>query len=196
MLCSKRSKPNTCSGSRPKREQPAMVGPQGAEAPLSGLLAMLAAAKALGAAQDCSGYRRRLVFAAMAGDMWGAMGTRRLLWELQSGSAATAGLNLADIDQVPSRAKLCQTCAEPEACLRSHSKTTEATSKTSSRKICYCRALVFSSDPYLKMYFFVRKMFHRRSCYTSQPSRQQLLANLWQFSKAHPGSWLTHREHS
>ncbi len=122
-----------------------MVGPQGAEAPLSGLLAMLAAAKALGAAQDSSGYRRRLVFAAMAGDAWGAMGTRRLLWELQLGSATTAGLNLVDIDQVPSRTKLCQTCAEPEARLRSHSKTPDRCDIQGfhqARETFLCRALI------------------------------------------------------
>lgn len=67
---------------------------------MSGLLALLVAAEAVGAAQDSGGFRRRLVFTAVAGDVWGNMGTRRLLWDLHRGSSATAGLHLSDIDQV------------------------------------------------------------------------------------------------
>ena len=76
---------------------------QGAEAPLSGLVAMLAAADALGRAASASStpYSRRLVFAALAGEAWDFMGSRRLLWELHAGSDATAGLSLDAIDQVP-----------------------------------------------------------------------------------------------
>jgi len=72
----------------------------GAEGSMSGLLALLVAAEAVGAAQDSGGFRRRLVFTAVAGDVWGNMGTRRLLWDLHRGSSATAGLHLSDIDQI------------------------------------------------------------------------------------------------
>ncbi len=46
-------------------------------------------------------YERRLVFAAFAGEPWDYMGSKRFLWELESGSAATAGLSLQSINQVP-----------------------------------------------------------------------------------------------
>ncbi len=80
---------------------------QGAEAPLSGLVAMLAAADALGRAAHhprnkaaAKPYARRLVFTALAGEAWDFMGSRRLLWEMHKGSSATAGLDLETIDQV------------------------------------------------------------------------------------------------
>jgi hypothetical protein len=74
---------------------------QGAEAPLSGLLAMLAAAQTLAAGYKSSmPYRRRLAFVAVSGDTWGGMGSRRLLWELHTGAASVKGIHMSDIDQV------------------------------------------------------------------------------------------------
>lgn len=69
---------------------------------MSGLIAMLAAADELGKAQcrQAKSYRRRIVFLALAGEPWDYMGSRRLLWEMQQGSNATAGLDLDLIDQV------------------------------------------------------------------------------------------------
>lgn len=62
---------------------------------------MLAAADALGRAQQTrTRYRRRLVFAALAGETWDFMGSRRLLWEMNQSSGATTGLTLDSIDQV------------------------------------------------------------------------------------------------
>lgn len=64
---------------------------------------MLAAAEAVaagGGASHSTAYRRRLAFVAVAGDTWGAMGSRRLLWELHSGTAAIEGIRFSDIDQV------------------------------------------------------------------------------------------------
>jgi hypothetical protein len=72
---------------------------QGAGAPLSGLVAMLAALAQLSAA-PAAGYSKRLVFAALAGEPWGYMGSRRLLWEAASGSNATAGLDISRVQQV------------------------------------------------------------------------------------------------
>lgn len=73
---------------------------QGAEAPLSGLIALLAAAEILGNSSMAAGYQRRLVFAAFAGEPWGYMGSKRFLWELHSGENSTHPLSLAAIDQV------------------------------------------------------------------------------------------------
>lgn len=70
---------------------------------MSGLLAVLAAAEAVAAGGGASrsvAYRRRLAFVAVAGDTWGAMGSRRLLWDLHSGAAAVEGIRVSDIDQV------------------------------------------------------------------------------------------------
>ncbi len=72
---------------------------QGADSPLSGLVAMLAAAEALGRAGHAPQYRRRLAFCALAGEPWGLMGSKRLLWELARRGNATAGLALDRIDQ-------------------------------------------------------------------------------------------------
>lgn len=70
----------------------------GADAPVSGLIAMLAAAEVLGhpnatAALAAAGqrYRRRLVFAALGGEPWGLMGSKRLLWELSGGAGGGNG---------------------------------------------------------------------------------------------------------
>lgn len=86
---------------------------QGANAPLSGLLALLAAlhqlkataAATAGAAGSggqplFSSYSKRLVFLALAGEPWGYMGSRRLLYEAASGSNATAGLDLSLVEAV------------------------------------------------------------------------------------------------
>lgn len=73
----------------------------GAESPVSGLIAMLAAAEVLGSADASAAvgqyrerYRRRLVFAALGGEPWGLMGSKRLLWEAASGAPSVAGFDL------------------------------------------------------------------------------------------------------
>lgn len=75
---------------------------QGAEAPLSGLIALLAAAEILGNSTLAPGYQRRLVFAAFAGEPWGYMGSKRFLWELHMGENSTQPLSLEAIDQARS----------------------------------------------------------------------------------------------
>jgi hypothetical protein len=76
---------------------------------MSGLIAMLAAAEILGAGGHAPQYRRRLVFCALAGEPWGFMGSKRMLWELAAGGNATAGLALPRIDQA------CCTCGRRAA---------------------------------------------------------------------------------
>ncbi|KAK9832610.1 hypothetical protein WJX81_003488 [Elliptochloris bilobata] len=73
---------------------------RGAEAPLSGLVAMLATAEALGNASAAGAYSRRLVFAALAGEPWGLMGSRRLLWQMHAGDPSVQGLRLDAVKQV------------------------------------------------------------------------------------------------
>lgn len=73
---------------------------QAANAPLSGLLAMLAAMDILKAANTTQ-YTRQLVFAGLAAEPWGYLGSKRLAWEsVRGGSIWTPGLTLADVDQV------------------------------------------------------------------------------------------------
>ena len=67
-------------------------------------------------------YGRRLVFAAFAGETWDYMGSKRFLWELHSGSAATAGLSLQHIDQVRDPVRCL--CAGFAAVCRLSSRTT------------------------------------------------------------------------
>ena len=69
----------------------------GADAPVSGLIALLAAAEVLGSADASAAagrrgqrYRRRLMFGAVAGEPWGLMGSKRLLWEAAGGGNASA----------------------------------------------------------------------------------------------------------
>jgi hypothetical protein len=88
----------------------AVGGLQGADGPLSGLIAMLAALHALHASATSnsssdgsagfSSYSKRIVFMALAGEPWGYMGSRRLLYEASSGSNNTAGLNMSLVEQV------------------------------------------------------------------------------------------------
>lgn len=74
---------------------------QGANAPFSGLIAMLAAAQILGASAHTSAYTRHVVFTALAGETWGYMGSKRMLWEMAGGgSNATAGLSLDAVETV------------------------------------------------------------------------------------------------
>ena len=56
-------------------------------------------------ATPCTQYTRRVAFAALAGEPWGFMGSRQLLWALEEGGAAgganpVEGLDLAGIEAV------------------------------------------------------------------------------------------------
>lgn len=61
---------------------------------------MLTAAELLGNHSNPAAYTRRLVFVALAGEGWGSMGTKRLLWEMSRDENSTKGLSMASIDQV------------------------------------------------------------------------------------------------
>ncbi|KAF8060585.1 zinc finger CCCH domain-containing protein 40 [Scenedesmus sp. PABB004] len=87
---------------------------QGADAPLSGLVALLGALQVLRGAAG-AGYTRRVVFLALAGEPWGYMGSRRLLWEASQGSNATAGLDLALVEQVIEVGQVGRLAASPAA---------------------------------------------------------------------------------
>ena len=67
---------------------------------MSGLVAMLAAAEVMGNSSLAADFKRRIVFAAFAGEPWGYMGSKRLLWELAKRENSTEGLALANIEQV------------------------------------------------------------------------------------------------
>lgn len=79
---------------------------QGADGPLSGLIAMLGALSVLHTTLTTSGssaastYSKRIVFLALAGEPWGYMGSRRLLYEASTGSNSTAGLDLTLVEKV------------------------------------------------------------------------------------------------
>lgn len=62
-------------------------------------LQQLKAAAAAGGGSSSS-YSSRLVFLALAGEQWGYMGSRRLLYEAATGSNATAGLDVSLVEQV------------------------------------------------------------------------------------------------
>lgn len=66
---------------------------------MSGLATVLAAAQVLSRPGDLEQYKMRLVFVAFAGDPWGLMGSKRFLWELSNSSAASAGVQLGDIEK-------------------------------------------------------------------------------------------------
>ena len=73
---------------------------QGADAPMSGLAAMLVAAEILANYSDPTTFSRQIVFAALAGEPWGSMGSKRLLWEMDQGNNSTEDLHLSSIEQV------------------------------------------------------------------------------------------------
>lgn len=47
-----------------------------------------------------AGMKRRLAFAALAGEPWGFMGSKRLLWQMDQNQSSVQGLALDDVDQV------------------------------------------------------------------------------------------------
>lgn len=75
---------------------------QAADSPLSGLIAMLAAAEILGSEANSAAvvekYSRRVVFLAVMGEPWDFMGSRRLLWEMEQGSSSVDGLSLDAVE--------------------------------------------------------------------------------------------------
>ena len=75
---------------------------EAADSPLSGLIAMLVAAQVLGNNTSSSSstqavrrqYKKRIAFLALMGEPWDFMGSRRVLWGIEQGSAAVQDLGL------------------------------------------------------------------------------------------------------
>ncbi|KAG0450445.1 hypothetical protein HPP92_026765 [Vanilla planifolia] len=72
----------------------------GADSPMSGLIALLAAVDALSHVNDLSELRKQLVFAAFTGEAWGYLGSRRFLFELDMGTDSVKNLKSEMIEQV------------------------------------------------------------------------------------------------
>ncbi|KAL2897351.1 Nicastrin [Bienertia sinuspersici] len=72
----------------------------GADSPLSGLVALLAAVDALSHSDYLKSFTKQLVFLALTGEAWGFLGSRRFLHELELQSDAVAGLNITLIETV------------------------------------------------------------------------------------------------
>jgi nicastrin len=67
---------------------------------LGALHALKSAGAASSSSSSSSSYSKRIVFLALAGEPWGYMGSRRLLYEAATGSNATAGLDLTLVEKV------------------------------------------------------------------------------------------------
>lgn len=72
----------------------------GADSPLSGLIAMLAAVDALSHVGGFDEFKKQIVFAVFTGEAWGHLGSRRFLLELDLNTDAVNGLNSTMIEQV------------------------------------------------------------------------------------------------
>ncbi|CAJ2640691.1 unnamed protein product [Trifolium pratense] len=72
----------------------------GADSPISGLIALLAAADALSRLDGLGELSKQLVFVVFTGEAWGYLGSRRFLVELDEHSDAVHGLNHSLIEKV------------------------------------------------------------------------------------------------
>ncbi|XP_011043905.1 PREDICTED: nicastrin isoform X2 [Populus euphratica] len=72
----------------------------GAESPISGLIALLAAVDSLSHVNGLDGLGKQLVFSVFTGEAWGYLGSRRFLFELDLQSEAVNGLNSSLIETV------------------------------------------------------------------------------------------------
>lgn len=72
----------------------------GAESPISGLIALLAAVDSLSHVNGLDDLGKQLVFSVFTGEAWGYLGSRRFLFELDLQSEAVKGLNSSLIETV------------------------------------------------------------------------------------------------
>lgn len=72
----------------------------GAESPISGLIALLAAVDSLSHVNGLDDLGKQLVFSVFTGEAWGYLGSRRFLFELDLQSGAVKGLNSSLIETV------------------------------------------------------------------------------------------------
>lgn len=78
---------------------------QGADSPLSGMVALLFAMQLLGSALDQTKMSRRIAFIVLAGEPWGYIGSKQFLWQLDRQSDSVNGLTLDSIDHVKPTSK-------------------------------------------------------------------------------------------
>uniref|UniRef100_A0A803NHH0 Nicastrin n=1 Tax=Cannabis sativa TaxID=3483 RepID=A0A803NHH0_CANSA len=72
----------------------------GADSPISGLIALLAAVDALSHLEAIDGFNKQLVFLVFTGEAWGYLGSRRFLHELDLQSDAVKGLNTSLFEMI------------------------------------------------------------------------------------------------
>lgn len=72
----------------------------GADSPISGLIALVAAVDALSRVDGLGDLNKQLVFLIFTGEAWGYLGSRRFLLELDLQTDAVTGLNSTLIDMV------------------------------------------------------------------------------------------------
>ncbi|XP_074286610.1 nicastrin [Silene latifolia] len=72
----------------------------GADSPVSGMLALLAAADALSHSDYLKSFKKQLVFLVLTGESWGFLGSRRFIHELHLQSDGVTGLNKTSIETV------------------------------------------------------------------------------------------------
>lgn len=72
----------------------------GADSPLSGLIALLAAVDALSKVSNPEDWDKQLIIAVFTGEAWGYLGSRRFLTELSNGGSSVQGLNRSLIHQI------------------------------------------------------------------------------------------------
>ncbi|KAK9741989.1 hypothetical protein RND81_03G141700 [Saponaria officinalis] len=65
----------------------------GADSPLSGMIALLAAADALSRSDNLKSLKKKIVFLVLTGEAWGFLGSRRFLHELDLQSDAVTGVD-------------------------------------------------------------------------------------------------------
>jgi hypothetical protein len=104
---------------------------QAADSPLSGLIAMMAAAQALGSIENTplvpeQRYQKRIIFLAVMGEPWDFMGSRRLLWEMENGTLSVQGLDLESIEGIIEIGQV----GRAKKILRTHSNDTTTTTTT------------------------------------------------------------------
>ncbi|KAJ3699369.1 hypothetical protein LUZ61_003074 [Rhynchospora tenuis] len=72
----------------------------GADSPISGLIALLTAVDALSHVNHLKNLKKQLIFAALTGEAWGYLGSRKFLQELDLGSDSVQGLSSSMIEQI------------------------------------------------------------------------------------------------
>ncbi|KAI5082078.1 hypothetical protein GOP47_0001821 [Adiantum capillus-veneris] len=99
----------------------------GADSPLSGLLALLAAVDVLSSIPDSHNWEKQLVIAVFTGEAWGYLGSRQFLNQLANGGSFVQGLNRSLIHQILEVGSVGQAV---ENAFYAHSQNSEASAAT------------------------------------------------------------------